>query len=152
MDGDILFDMQHMSIYHWISWKEIKWSKKNIFKAVFLLFLDGITSDPAKYQLGALDGWAHAVWYATWLYFIEFSKRKDDTKKNTFWCRKITSPAVFPLYLVAITSNLANYQLGALDGWRHAVWYATWLYFFEFLKGNKRAPKKSLLGQFFCYF
>ena len=38
MDGDILFDMQHMSIYHWISWKEIKWSKKNIFKAVFLLF------------------------------------------------------------------------------------------------------------------
>ena len=38
MDGDILFGMQHISIFHWIFWKEIKWCKKNIFRAVFLLF------------------------------------------------------------------------------------------------------------------
>ena len=132
MDGDILFGMRHMSIFHCIFLKEIKWPRKTFSGQFFCFFLAEISSDPAKYQLGALDGWTHAVWYATWLYFIEFSKRKDDTKKKTLWCRKITSPAVFPLYLVAITSNLANYQLGALHGWRHAVWYATWLYFFDF--------------------
>ena len=33
-----------------------KMTKKNIFRPVFLLFLDEISSDPAKYQLEALDG------------------------------------------------------------------------------------------------
>ena len=153
---------------------------------VFPLFLSGITSNSANYQLGALDGWRYTVWYATHKYIsLYFLKGNKMTKKNifrpvfllffrwnlfgssqipirssrwmntcclicdmtifhwifentkmspkiTFWRRKITFPAVFPLYLVAITSNSANYQLAALDGRRHAVWYATWLYFFDF--------------------
>ena len=45
-----------------------------------------------------------------------FRREKMAPKKTTFWRQKITSPAVFPLYLVTITSNLANYQLGTLDG------------------------------------
>ena len=153
MDGDILFDMRHMSIFPWISWKEIKWRKKNIFRAIYLLFLDGITSDPSKYQLRALGGWTHAVWYATWLYFIEFSKRKKWHKKNTFWRRKITSPAVFLLYLVAVTSNLANYQLGALDGWRYTVWYVTlsifhWISWKE-IKWRRKNIFRAVFSAFF---
>ena len=64
MDGNMLFDMRHDHISLNFQ-KEIKGRQKITFRALFLLFLNGITSNPAKYQLGALDGWTHAVRYVT---------------------------------------------------------------------------------------
>ena len=55
MDGHMLFDMRHDYISLNFQ-KEIKGRRKITFRAVFLLFSNGITSNPAKYQLGALDG------------------------------------------------------------------------------------------------
>ena len=55
MDGDMLFDMRHDYISLNFQ-KEIKGRQKITFRTVFLLFLNGITSNPAKYQLGTLDG------------------------------------------------------------------------------------------------
>ena len=130
-----------VQLTHWISWKEIKWRKKNIFRAVFLLLFIWNHFGSGQIPIRSSRWMNTCCLICDMTIFHWIFEKKRWYKKNTFWRRKITSPSVFPLYLVAITSNLANYQLGALDGWRHAVRYAIWLYFFEFLKGNKRARK-----------
>ena len=73
-----------MTIFLWFLKKEIKGRQKITFRAVFLLFLNGITSNPAKYQLGTLDGWRHGVWYATWPYCIIFLPQKNFGAENHF--------------------------------------------------------------------
>ena len=55
MDKDMMFDMRHGYIVLFFYPKKIL-APKITFRAVFLLFLNGLTSNPVKYQLGTLDG------------------------------------------------------------------------------------------------
>ena len=55
MDGDMLFDMRHDYISLNFQ-KEIRGRQKIPLRTVSLLFLNGVTLNPAKYQFGTLDG------------------------------------------------------------------------------------------------